>query len=198
MRKRKYRNFFTKYTLARQIEAGAVTVGDHTYGTPTVLFDRAAHLTLGKYCSIAEGVVFVLGGNHRVDWISTYPFSSRPEIWPEAAGGPGHPATKGDIVVGNDVWFGRNATIYSGVTIGDGAVIAGDSVVATDVGAYEIFGGNPARCIRKRFNNETIAKLLDAAWWNLDEETIRALIPLLLAGDTKGFLSAVHDRNGSN
>ena len=136
-------------------------IGDFTYGKPRVHhWGENATLQIGKFCSIAENVNIYLGGNHRIDWITTYPFSALTQYFPMAKGIVGHPTTKGNVVIGNDVWIGNGATIMSGVTIGDGAVIGTMAVVAKDVKPYEIVVGNPARLIKKRFNDETIAKLL--------------------------------------
>ena len=107
----------------------------------------------GKYCSMGRGIEFYLGGNHRVDWISTFPF---PVFNEEAKNIEGHPTSKGDIVIGNDVWIARDVTIFSGVKIGDGAVIGAKAVVGSDVEPYTIVAGNPAREIRKRFSDENI------------------------------------------
>lgn len=147
-------------------------VGKYTYGVPRILFENnESNLIVGKYCSFAEGVSIFLGGNHRTEWITTYPFG---EIYknniPHSI--KGSAVTKGDVVIGNDVWIGFNATIMSGVKISNGAVIAAASVVTKDVGPYEIWGGNPAKFIKKRFNEKEIEKLLDIEWWNLPHEDI--------------------------
>src|SRR5450759_4460972 len=111
-------------------------IGIWTYGSPKVLaWDANTQLTIGKYCSIAAGVTLILGGEHRSDWISTYPFSG---FFEEGKAIKGHPASKGNIVIGNDVWIGENATILSGVNIGSGAIIGACAVVTQDVAAYTI------------------------------------------------------------
>jgi len=163
-----------------------IEVGPHTYGRPEIFaWKDATKLSIGKYCSIAEGVKFVLGGEHRTDWISTYPFSV---FFAEARSISGHPATKGDIVVGHDVWIGMDAIILSGLTIGHGAVVATRSVVAGNVPPYAIVGGIPAKIIRFRFNQSTIDRLLAAAWWDWPDEKVRRAIPLLLQNDVEEFL----------
>ncbi len=158
-------------------------IGDYTYGKPDVIFENEnANLVIGKFCSIAEKVCIFLGGNHRTEWITTYPFSSIPkEEFESFRHITGHPTTKGDVVIGNDVWIGRGVTILSGVKIGDGAVISAESVVTKEVGSYEIWGGNPAKFIRKRFSAEEIAKLQEIQWWNWDIEKIKENIPLLMS-----------------
>lgn len=167
-------------------------IGDYTYGLPEVLWwGEPVKLSIGKYCSIANGVKIFLGGNHRIDWITTYPFSGRSlrVNFPEAAEIKGHPTSKGDIFIGNDVWIGQDAKIMSGVTIGDGAVIAAGAVVTSDVLPYEIVGGNPARHISYRFEPSVINDLLEISWWDKDDEWIRANIPLLMSSDINGLKS---------
>src|SRR5579862_6624891 len=157
------------------------SVGRHTYGEPEVRhWGEPATLKVGAFCSIAVDVTIFLGGNHRVDWITTYPFSF---LWPNARGIQGHPATKGDVIIGNDVWIGASATILSGVRIGNGAVIGACAVVTKDVPAYGIVGGNPAKLIRLRFSEAQIAALEEMAWWNWPDAKIDSAMPLLLAGD---------------
>lgn len=171
--------FFTSELLALHTTA-KVKVGEYTYGLPTVMhWGEKASLKVGKYCSFAPNVVISLGGNHRIDWVTTYPFSSLQETWPEAAMIEGSPATKGDVVIGNDVWVGYGATILSGVTIGDGAVVAACSVVTKDVAPYAIVAGNPARQIKKRFDDATIERLLRTQWWNWPDDKVRKNIKLL-------------------
>lgn len=149
------------------------SIGDYTYGNPKIFFENEnSNLIIGKFCSIANDVTIVLGGNHRTDWITTYPFNVLNEFFPNAVGIQGHPVTKGDVVIGNDVWIGMKSTILSGVTIGDGAVIAAGSIVTKNVGCYEIWGGNPARLLKKRFNDDHIKKLLETKWWEWDIEKI--------------------------
>jgi acetyltransferase-like isoleucine patch superfamily enzyme len=163
-------------------------IGDYTYGRPTVLFDsQEANLIIGKFCSIADGVTIFLGGNHRTDWITTYPFNVLSTYFPEGKGIKGHPATKGDVTIGNDVWIGLNVTIMSGVSIGDGAVIAACSVVSKNIGDYEIWGGNPSRLLKKRFDDHTIKELQDLKWWNWEISIIRQNLPNLCSDNLNFF-----------
>ncbi|HEX5127349.1 MAG TPA: CatB-related O-acetyltransferase, partial [Rhodocyclaceae bacterium] len=123
------------------------SIGRGTYGDDLLVrnWNEGTTLRIGNYCSIAAGVKIYLGGEHRTDWVTTYPFSA---LWPEAAHIEGHPRSKGDVTIGNDVWIGTEAMILSGVTIGDGAVIGARAVVSRDVPPYAIVAGNPASVVR--------------------------------------------------
>ncbi len=164
-------------------------IGRATYGIPKVIWggDGGATLRIGAFCSIAGEVEIFLGGEHRVDWVTTFPFSV---MWPSASHIEGHPATKGDVVVGNDVWIGRRATLLSGVTIGDGAVVGSCSLVTKDVAPYTIVGGNPARPVRARFDEATVERLLAIRWWDWDDATIERFLPLMLSDRIEDFLAA--------
>jgi chloramphenicol O-acetyltransferase type B len=168
-----------------------LNVGRHTYGHESIEirhWGEQATLTIGSFCSIADRVMVYLGGNHRIDWVTTYPFPAFADRWESARGIEGHPATKGDVTIGNDVWVGSGATIMSGVTVGDGAAIAAGSVVTKDVEPYAIVGGNPAGLIRHRFAPEVVELLLGIAWWEWSDERIDAAIPLLCDGDIERFI----------
>ena len=129
-------------------------------------------LIIGKFCMIASGVTFIMNGaNHLTSSLSSYPFAIFGNGWENAMTGKTYPH-KGDVIVGNDVWIGYNATIMAGVTIGDGAVIAANSPVVKDVAPYSIVGGNPAVEIKKRFSEQQISKLLALKWWDWDIEKI--------------------------
>jgi acetyltransferase-like isoleucine patch superfamily enzyme len=161
------------------------SVGRGTYGEPTILhWGEPATLTVGSFCSISYDVTIFLGGNHRTDWITTYPF---PYVRNSARGIAGHPATKGDVVIGHDVWIGAGATILSGVSIGNGAVVGACAVVTRDVPAYGIVAGNPAHLIRLRFTDTEIADLEALAWWHWTDAMIDAAMPHLLAGDVSAL-----------
>lgn len=172
--------------LKSHIDRKLVSIGDYTYGSPQVhSWDDSTKLTIGKFCSIAEGVTFLLGGEHRLDWVTTFPFNVFHEAWPSAKDFKGHPQTKGDILVGNDVWIGKDSMILSGVQIGDGAVIAAGSLITSEVQPYSIVGGNPAKLIRKRFSDEDIEKLLQLKWWNWPHEKIERNIGNLLSSPSR-------------
>lgn len=132
------------------------SIGRHSYGNLTIHDFGDGKITIGDYCSIATEVAILLGGEHRSDWITTYPFTV---LWPEAHHINGHPASKGEVTIGNDVWIGYRAIILSGVTIGDGAVIGAGSVVASDIPDYAIAAGNPCKVIRMRFAQEEVSFL---------------------------------------
>lgn len=169
---------------------GRIRVGPHTYGAPRVRWwGEPADLSIGGYCSIADDVQIFLGGNHRTDWVTTYPFPVM-RRWREARAIRGHPATRGDVRIGNDVWLGSGCVILSGVTIGHGAVVGCRAVVGRDVPDYAIVTGNPASVARLRFPSEQVARLLRSAWWDWPEARIRRCLPLLLAGDVEAFLRA--------
>lgn len=165
-----------------QVGKSRVTVGRFTYGHENLTireWGEGANLDIGSFCSLASCIQVFLGGNHRTDWISTYPFG---HIFTEELGGvniKGHPATKGDIVVGNDVWIGHGATIMPGIKIGSGSVIAANATVIKDVEPYEIVGGNPGKTIKKRFTSQIIDLLLHLAWWDLPQNTIKEIAPIL-------------------
>jgi len=162
-------------------------VNAYTYGYNNIEIIGGAEnvdLIIGKFCSIAEKVVVFLGANHRTDWFSTYPFGHIHEHrFPKVKRDHGHPATKGSVFIGNDVWIGTGAVIMSGVTIGDGAVIAAYSVVAKDVPPYTIVAGNPAIVKRQRFSDEVISKLLELKWWDKSENEINEISDILCSND---------------
>jgi acetyltransferase-like isoleucine patch superfamily enzyme len=170
-----------------------MNVGRHTYGVKhgLIVFKDAAELTIGSFCSFAPQFRIFLGGNHRIDWVTTFPFGHRD---PFNDGGEGHPTTNGDVTIGNDVWVGAYASIMSGVTIGDGAVIAANAHVVKDVEPYEIVGGNPARHIRFRFEPDVINVLQRLKWWELPDEEIHKIIPILTAKPDIKKLWELHDR----
>jgi len=163
--------------------------GKHTYGyCPNLHFQDDRKLIVGNFCSIANNVHIYLGGNHRTDWVTTYPFGHIYQDIFNSFDGKGHPSTKGDVIIGNDVWIGDNVTIMSGVTIGDGAVIANNSHVVKNVEPYSIVGGNPAKLIKYRFKKEQIEKLLLIQWWNWDDEKINRFVPLLCNDNIDEFI----------
>ena len=192
LRRRLNPHNLTRTHLAPACTRFGYQVGDHSYGAPKLRFaSRAAQLTIGRFCSFADGVEIFLGGNHRTDFVTTYPFGALKGRWPGAAALPDPATGHGDVVIGNDVWIGSGAVILSGVSIGDGAVIGTRAVVTRDVPAYGIVAGNPARLIRHRFDEATIAALLAARWWDLPDRVIDRLAPLLQSADMAAALEAI-------
>ncbi len=182
----------TRLHLRKLADRHGFSIGDHSYGRPKVRFpESGAKLTIGRYCSIADDVNIMLGGNHRLDFVTTYPFGAMTGVWPEASGLEGYAQTRGDVVIGHDVWLGSGCMILSGITVGDGAVVAARAVVTKDVPPYGVVGGNPAKLIRRRFDDATVERLLAARWWDLPRERIVPLIPLLQSADIEGLLAAV-------
>jgi acetyltransferase-like isoleucine patch superfamily enzyme len=172
-------------------------VGRFTYGRPLVMWGNAAHLKVGSFCSIGDGVDILLGGNHRTDWVSTYPFPTKTGF-EEVASRTDFAATKGDVLIGNDVWIGQNVIILSGVTIGYGAVIGAASLVAKSIPPYAIAAGNPAKVIRFRFPEEDIASLLKIAWWNWPLDRIKEALPLIMNRDIGSFIASVRSNTASD
>lgn len=166
--------------------------GKYTYRQPNLHWHNDnAQFKIGNFCSVAENVHVYLGGNHRTDWVTTFPFGHIHQNVFNSFNGAGHPSTKGDVVVGNDVWIGSGVTIMSGVTIGDGAVIANNSHVVKNVEPYSLVGGNPAKIIKYRFTPEQIDKLLEIKWWYWDDEKINKFAPLLCS-NVDEFIKSVY------
>ncbi len=171
---------YLAHLIARR--PGQIAVGRYTYGRPKIRFaESGSRLRIGRYGSIADGVEIMLGGNHRTEWATTYPFPALPRLWPEAVGLDGSHVSRGDVTIGHDVWLGSQALILSGVMIGHGAVVAARAVVTKDVPPYAIVAGNPARVVRYRMSEQLIAALLESRWWALPEAEVRRLIPTLLS-----------------
>ena len=181
-----------------------IEVGDYTYYNDfhnpetfqqnNVMFGLLAKLTIGKFCQIAQGTTFMLSdSNHQMNGFSTYPFfvfGRHNEKCPEWKNYELKLPEKRDTVVGNDVWFGHESMIMPGVQIGDGAIIASRAVVTKDVKPYTIVGGNPAKMIKQRFSDDTIAKLLEIRWWNWDFDKITRNVAAIVGADIGALSSA--------
>jgi virginiamycin A acetyltransferase len=178
--------------LKNIIKSPQIIVGDYTYyDDPEDIYNFEKNvlylfefmqdrLIIGKFCQIATGARFIMNGsNHALDGVSTYPFKIIPE-WRHI---PMNAISKGDTVIGNDVWIGNNATIMQGIKIGDGAIIGTNSLVTKDVEPYTMVGGNPAKVIRKRFDDETIEFLLKLKWWSWSIELITEHLNAIATGD---------------
>ena len=164
-----------------------IIVGDFSYIADSDFESHVTHhydwnndkLIIGKFCQIASGVEFVMNGaNHQMNAVSTFPFYTL-EGWKQTPPTRNDLPIKGDTIIGNDVWIGQNATILPGVHIGDGAIIGANSVVGSNVEPYTIVVGNPAKALRKRFDEELIDIMEKLKWWDKSIEEINNLIPLL-------------------
>lgn len=180
--------FFGKQKLSpavdRDVAIGSVIaeVGKYSYGYPDIKihsWGEDSRLKIGRFCSIAAGVEIFLGGNHRTDWLSTFPFGHIYSDLLSVAPVIGHPTSRGNVTIGNDVWIGYGAVIMSGVTIGNGAVIAAHSLVHNDVPDYAIVGGNPASIIKHRFDPTTVSLLLRLKWWEFELDRIQEIVTIL-------------------
>lgn len=164
---------------------GVEHIHAHNWGEPTVI-------RIGAFCSISADIHIFLGGNHRTEWITTFPFGHTSQ---DRYGGhpvEGHPVTNGNVTIGNDVWIGWGVTIMSGVTVGDGAVLAAGSMVTKDVAPYSIVAGNPAQQIKFRFSLTQIQALERIAWWNWSDDKIKAEVSTLCSANLDSFLQK-HD-----
>ncbi len=178
----KFRKRYPKYEL-----------GVGTYGMPIVHdLDEGTTLRIGAYCSIAGNVQIFLGAQHCVDWVSSYPF---PEFFPEASHIKNPRSSRGDVVIGSDVWLCSNCTILSGVTVGHGAVIASGALISRDVEPYAIMAGNPARKVRWRFDEPTRLALLKSSWWDWPEAEIRKIVDKLCSENIAEFINYARSRN---
>jgi acetyltransferase-like isoleucine patch superfamily enzyme len=158
-------------------------VGPHTYmGAGTELREFEGHITIGDYCSIADVVTIMAGGEHKTDRVSTFPFDVKMGV------GNLTSFSRGDVVIGSDVWIGSRAIILPGVNIGHGAVIGAGAVVTGDIMDYSVAVGVPARHIRFRFDAPTIERLIRSEWWNWDEARVIEMVPLM--EDIPAFLEA--------
>ena len=179
-----------------------IIVGDFTYFADVDFAKHVTHhydfigdkLIIGKFCQIGAGVEFVMNGaNHQMNAVSTFPFYIMEGFKQEPPAQINLPL-KGDTMVGNDVWIGQNVTILPGMHIGDGAIIGANSVVGSNVEPYTIVVGNPAKPVRKRFDDELIELLLKFKWWDKSVEEINELIPLLTSGDLKKVKAEIQKR----
>ncbi|CRH32351.1 Virginiamycin A acetyltransferase [Pantoea ananatis] len=179
-----------------------IIVGDYTYYDDPLdaeNFERNVlyhypfigdKLIIGKFCAIATGAQFIMNGaNHKMSGISTYPFQIFGNGWEKVMPGEGDLPYKGDTVIGNDVWIGYEALIMPGVHVGNGAIIASRSVVTSDVPAYTVVGGNPAKPVRARFAPEVVAQLESLAWWDQSPAWITAHLGQIVSGNVEALLA---------
>jgi acetyltransferase-like isoleucine patch superfamily enzyme len=181
--------FYEVHRYDRARKADRFSMGRFSYSRPRVVAfpGDTARLQIGSFCSIAYDATFMLGGNHHPEWVSTYPFRIKLDL--PGAFKDGQPGSKGDILIGHDVWIGAGALILSGVRIGNGAVIGANAVVAKDVRPYAVMVGNPAREIRRRFSNAQVQALEDIAWWAWPIDQILEHVPLLCSDRIDDFIS---------
>ena len=183
-----------------------IVVGDYTYfddPEDSENFERNVlyhypfvgdKLVIGKFCALARGVKFIMNGaNHKLSGFSTYPFGIFGQGWEAAIPAPKDLPSRGDTVVGNDVWIGYDALILPGVKIGNGAIVAARAVVVKDVPAYAVVGGNPAQVLKSRFPPETVAALEQIAWWNWPVEKITRHLKAIVSADLAALQAAAHD-----
>lgn len=191
------------------VHAPNIEIGDYTYydddTDPTgfernnVLFNYPEfgdRLIIGKFCALAQGTTFIMGpANHRTGSASTYPFNVFGGSWTVAT--PDHMSQlprKGDTVVGNDVWLGRECVVMPGVKIGDGAIVAAYSVVTRDVAPYTVAGGNPARFIKNRFDDDLTDMLMRFKWWDIPPEELLGWLPVLCDENLENLRAALKSR----
>ncbi|MGF1694560.1 type B chloramphenicol O-acetyltransferase [Vibrio lamellibrachiae] len=192
---------FSGISLQEQITNPNIIAGRHSYYSGYYhghSFDDCARylmpdrtdvdkLIIGSFCSIGSGAVFMMAGNqgHRNDWASTFPFFYQDNE--NFIGAEDGFARAGNTVIGNDVWIGSEAMIMSGITIGDGAIIASRAVVTKDVAPYEVVGSNPAKHIKYRFSTEQITMLIEMEWWQWTDSELKGAMKLLCSGDIEGL-----------
>lgn len=174
----RYYEEYVREEHQKKYQTEKTSVGVFSYGIPHITyFGNDSNLYIGKYCSIARNVTIMLGGDHQPQWCTTYPFNDMfTGMFPEIEN---NPSSKGDVVIGNDVWIADGAKIMSGVTIGNGAVICANALVNKDVAPYTMVAGIPAKPTRKRFSDEIIEKLQEIKWWDWDYEDVYDAIPIL-------------------
>ncbi|WP_281180466.1 CatB-related O-acetyltransferase [Endozoicomonas ascidiicola] len=158
----KFRKLYPQYEIGIGSYFGKLNIHD---------WDEGTTLKIGSYCSLADDINIFLGGNHRIDWVSTYPF---PAFVPKAKHIKSFGVAKGDVIIGSDVWISSNVSILSGVTIGHGAVVGNSAIVTKDVPPYAVVAGNPAKVIKYRFDKEVVDKLLSISWWDWSPEEVIA------------------------
>ena len=183
------------------VKAPNIIVGEYSYYDDpvdpegferNVLYNYGSdRLVIGKFCAIATNVKFIMNGaNHKLDGISTYPFPIFGQGWEAAMDKLMELPSRGDTIIGNDVWIGYEALIMPGVKIGDGAVIAARSVVVSDIPPYVVAGGNPARQIKQRFSDSEVAQLLSIQWWDWDIDKITRNIDIIMGSDVGALCEA--------
>ena len=185
-------------TICRGEESKIILYGCHSYGIYGISiksWGEGAHLYVGSYCSLGANLKVYLGGNHRTDWITTFPFGHmHNDTFPSGRDHAAeHPVSNGHVIIESDVWIGESTTIMSGIRVGSGSVIAANSVVVKDVDPYSVVGGNPARFIKSRFSKEVIQQLLDLKWWNYPDHKVNSIVPLLQCSPNSAIIRQIKD-----
>ena len=181
----------------RLLKSGRMTIGQHTYGIPVIkTYDLiSTRLVVGAYSALSEEAIVMLGGEHAIDRVTTFPLRMRLQL--PGAGEDGIPVPTGDTVIGSDVWLTMRTFVRSGVTIGDGAIVASGAVVINDVPPYAIVGGNPAKVIRYRFTPEQIEALLEIRWWDWPDSLVVEATPLLSGTDVDAFIAWAREQKAA-
>ncbi|MBW4646189.1 MAG: CatB-related O-acetyltransferase [Goleter apudmare HA4340-LM2] len=189
------------YFIKNCVQSPNIIVGDYSYYDDpdhpgdferNVLYNYGGdRLIIGKFCAIATNVKFIMNGaNHKLDGISTYPFPYFGHGWEKAMDQMLELPSRGDTIIGNDVWIGYDSLIMPGVKIGDGAIIAARSVVVKDIPPYTIAGGNPAHPFKQRFSDAEINQLLTIQWWNWEIDKITRHLDLIMSSDIQKLYEA--------
>ncbi|WP_425576519.1 CatB-related O-acetyltransferase [Nocardioides nanhaiensis] len=168
------------FVARRLIESGRMSWGRHSYSYPRIRTydgDTTTRLDVGNFCSIGAETEILLGGNHPLDRLSTFPINRR--LKGSVSDDMGFPSSKGNVTIGNDVWIGHGALILSGVSIGHGAVVAARTVVHRDVAPFELVAGSPMQHVKFRFSVEDRDELLDLRWWDWPDADILARAHLI-------------------
>ena len=193
-KKKKYSNHFLKDILKEEIKKKLSVVGKWSYGSPKIYrYNSKNKIYIGNFCSIGPEVKIIIGGNHRTDWVTTSPLPDEnfnfDNTFANARKIKNFNLSKGDLFIKNDVWIGAFSIILSGITLGNGCVIAAGSVVTKDVKPYTIVGGVPAKFLRSRFNKKQSKFLNESGWWDLEDEKINFLSQYLLNKNVSEFIN---------
>lgn len=183
-------DYYYNNLFRANIKSSNIIVGSHTYGRINVPYIKNSKIIIGKFCSIARTSTFLVDADHNYNLISSFPIKTELingwDYYDESY-------SKGDIIIGNDVWIGQNCTILGGVKIGDGAVIGANTVVAKNVPDYAIVVGNPAKIIKYRFKKNEINKLLKIKWWDWPDDKIIKNIDLFYKNSSE-FIKYFSDK----